>query len=138
MIKVLVLRILKLLKRLGYLKNIYEIVHKGQVFSLNDLYSQAHWSKRKKLKDNFSNLFLSLMNEGNIKFMKQFYLIVFYNTRHDTDNIVGMAKVFVDTMKDNFVSDDDKRHYKGLCIFPDSTLNNNTVEFLIIEKNYED
>lgn len=127
-------RILALLKRLNVLKNIYEISYNGKIFSLNDLYRQGHWSIRSNLKKKYSELFLAEIVKTDLKFINQFYLIVFYNTRHDPDNIVGVVKVMVDTLKGTYIVDDNKKYFRGVSIFPDEDLPPGTVEFLIAEK----
>ena len=131
-------RILALLKRLKVLKNIYEISYNGKIFSLNDLYRQGNWSIRSNLKKKYRDLFLAEVVKTDLKFVNQFYLIVFYNTRHDPDNIVGVVKVMVDALKGTYIADDNKKYFKGVCIFPDGSLPGGTVEFLIVEKAYED
>jgi hypothetical protein len=124
-----------MLKRLNIIKNVYELTYRGKIFSLNDLYRQGHWSVRSNLKSKYRSEFLALLQENKVKFCKEFFIIIFYNTRHDVDNIVGVAKVMVDSMKGEYISDDNKRFYKGMSIFADGSLEKNTVEFLIIEKN---
>lgn len=135
LVKKLVLRILLLLKRLNFIKNVYSVTYRGKIFSLNDLYRQGHWGVRKSLKNRYKSDFLALLQEGEVKFCNKFYVAIFYNTRHDPDNVIGVAKVLVDSMKDIYIPDDNKKFYKGIMIFPDETLDKNTVEFLIIEKN---
>ena len=121
--------------RLKLLNKIYKISYQGKIFSLNDLYRQGHWSIRSTLKNKYKKLFLELIHKQEIKYCKQFYIIVFYNTRHDPDNIIGVVKVFVDAMKGEIIPDDNKKHFKGVSIFPDNTLSANTVDFLLIEKS---
>ena len=123
-----------ILMRLGYLKNIYEISYSGKIFSLNDLYRQGHWTVRKKLKDKYRSILLNKLVESDLKFCNRFYLLVFYNTRHDPDNIIGIVKILVDSMKGKYTPDDNKKYFKGVSIFPDSSLEHGTVEFIIIEK----
>jgi hypothetical protein len=137
MIRVLVFRILKLLVRLKYLREIYEFSYVGKIFSLNDLYRQGHWSVRSSLKNKYKKIFSEMLKEAEVLFCNKFYLIVFYNTRHDPDNIVGVIKVLVDSMKGKLIPDDNKKYFKGLAIFPDSTLSPGTVQFILIEKANE-
>ena len=108
--------------------------YSGKVFSLNDLYKQGHWSIRSKLKNEFKEIFTDVMIKAKVKKMNNFYLILFFNTRHDTDNMVGMTKVFADTMKGVYVKDDTKDYYKGLCIFPDPTLKHGNIEIILVEE----
>lgn len=120
--------------RLGLLEQVYEIYYRGRTFSLNDLYSQSHWTKRSNLKNEFKGLFLEELQKSDTSFCHQFYLIIFYNTKHDPDNIVGMSKIFVDTMKGIYVPDDNKKYFKGLLIFPDASLPSGSVDFIIVKQ----
>ena len=118
----------------GMINSIITVKHDGKLFSLNDLYSQGHWSKRSGIKNKFRKIFHEEMSKKNIGWMNTFYLLVFYNSRHDVDNISGMSKVFVDTMKGEFVHDDDRKHYKGLLMFPVEDMPFGSVEFIILSK----
>ncbi len=60
-------------------------------------------------------------------------MLIFYNSRHDVDNVIGMEKVFTDCLKGTLVKNDGKAYYKGLMIFYDTTLPKNTFEFVILE-----
>jgi hypothetical protein len=111
------------------------VLYQGKGFSLNDLYSQGHWKKRSSLKNNYSFIFKALMKEARLEFMDSFYLMVVYNSRLDVDNVSGMAKVFVDSLKNNYIVEDTKKYYKGLMIFPDSTLDKDSVYFILLYKN---
>jgi hypothetical protein len=122
-------------------KDIYKIVYKGKPFSLNDIYqsgnSKGGWYLRKKLKDKYGKIFSDLLDEhyagGYLKKFDKFYLAVLYNSKHDADNIVGMSKVFADTLRPKYVPNDTKKHFKGLMVFVDERLSMNEFEFLIID-----
>lgn len=135
MIKVLIYRLIGMLVRLGYLKQVFEMTYTGKIFSLNDLYRQGHWSIRNGLKKKYKGEFLQMLSDGGMKFCNKFFVIVFYNTRHDADNLTGVIKVLIDSMKGIYIPDDNKKYLKGLSIFPDSSLETGTIEFLIIETN---
>lgn len=129
----------------GNKKNITVIEYKGKALSLNDFYSQGHWSKRSSVKNKYKAIFTALIEDSPLAWMDKFYLIITYNSRHDPDNVVGMEKIFVDTLKqdtrdgdiikDGYIIDDNKNFFKGLCIFPDDTLDRNTFRFILIDKN---
>jgi hypothetical protein len=117
----------------------YLIKYIGKPFSLNDIYVSgnqkgAFW-KRKNIKDKYSAIFRDLMEESEylVPFNK-FMLCIFYNSRHDVDNIVGMGKVFADTLREKWVPNDNKKHYRGLMIFVDDNLDQNEFDFTIIDK----
>lgn len=132
-VRPIIKRIIGILGRTGAISRIFNLKYSGEVFSLNDLYKQGHWSKRSNLKKKYANIFIKLAEESNLKFCNKFIIVVFFNTRHDTDNLVGFTKVFVDTMKNHgYAKDDDKRFYRGLCIFPDETLKPGEVQILIL------
>ncbi len=138
MTRKLVYLVLKILHKLGIIDKIWSLDYSGKIFSLNDLYKQGHWAIRSNLKNKYKKEFLSLLAKYEVEPCKKFYLIVFYNTRHDTDNIVGFTKVFVDSMKDILIPDDGKKYYRGLCIFPDESLPKGHLEILIVRHGKED
>lgn len=129
-------------------RNTYIVTYKGTPFSLNDIYSSgnqagAFW-KRKNIKDKYGKIFADLMheahNKGELGLFDRFYLCVFYNSRHDVDNIVGMGKVFADTLRSDkkkgivgYVPNDNKKHYRGLTVFVDDDLDLNEFDFMIID-----
>ncbi len=110
----------------------FSVTYQGAGFSLNDLYQQGHWSKRHNLKIKYSSIFLELLKKRNIKkFDDPFKLYIKYNSRHDVDNIIGMGKVFVDTMKDVYIPEDNKKYYKGVSVDIDESLPSNTFKFKV-------
>jgi hypothetical protein len=118
-------------------KNIYTIRYEGKAFSLNQLYAQGHWSIRKNLKDKYEKIFAKLMEDaeskGQLKSFEQYYLVIFYKSRHDVDNVVGMGKVFADTLTGRYVNNDNQKHYRGFCTFVDDDLDQNVFDFMIID-----
>lgn len=137
---------IKDLKDKGLYKNIYEIVYTGKGVSLNQFYSQGHWSARYNIKRKYRKIFDELFKKSDLKWMDKFSIIIFYNSRHDVDNVTGMEKVLVDSLKHEekdgevlrygFIHDDSKQYYRGLSIYPDESLATNTFKFLIIEHGY--
>ena len=123
----------------------YLIKYIGKPFSLNDIYVSgnqkgAFW-KRKNIKDKYSAIFRDLMEESEylVPFNK-FMLCIFYNSRHDVDNIVGMGKVFADTLRSDpkkgivgYVPNDNKKHYRLLTVVVDDSLELNEFDFMIID-----
>ncbi|KKN46952.1 hypothetical protein LCGC14_0667760 [marine sediment metagenome] len=133
MIKKFIVRIIRLLKGVGVLKNIYKISYQGQGVSLNQYYSSGHWSIRYKLVAKYHDIFKDLFEESELKELDGFYLLMFYNSRHDVDNTVGLTKLFVDALKGLYVKEDNKKFYKGVMLFCDGSLPTNTFEFYILE-----
>lgn len=130
----------------GKFGEVIKIVYRGKGVSLNQFYSQGHWGTRSALKKKYRKIFDELfIHSRNLRWVDKFSLVVFYNSRHDVDNVTGMEKVFVDALKkevdkktkevvrEGYVPEDDKRFYKGMSIFVDDSLPTNTFEFIIIE-----
>lgn len=134
MIANFVRRIIGFLLRLGYIKKYWILEYNGKILSLNDLYKQGHWAIRANLKKKYKAKFLELLIKYNVKKCSEFLIIIFYNTRHDVDNLVGVSKILVDTMKGIVSKDDNKSYYKGLAIFPDGNLSRGSLEIYIIKK----
>lgn len=110
----------------------FTITYKGKGFSLNDLYQQGHWSKRHNLKKKYEDIFIDLIQKKKVyKFSDPFRLYVTYNSRHDVDNVIGMAKVFIDTLKGDYIPEDDIRYYKGVQVVYNKELPVNTFKFKI-------
>ena len=113
-------------------------MYTGKGVSLNQFYSQGHWSKRSRIKNQYKEIFEELLKGGKIKWMDQFSLLILYNSRHDCDNIVGLSKIFIDTLKGSYIQEDSKKFYRGISIFVDESLQLNTFEFYLIQvKKYE-
>jgi len=110
----------------------YVAEYQGKVTSLNDTNGQS-WRKRADATNKFHGIFKILMLEAKFKPLKKFRLDVRYNSRHDCDNIVFVAKVFVDTMKGDYIKNDTKEFYRGISITPDEKLKYNTFIFKISE-----
>lgn len=140
-------RFVRLCVKLKLFKVVTKVTYTGKGVSLNQFYSQGHWSARSNTKKKYRKIFDKLLeNNKRMRWMNKFSLIIFYNSRHDLDNVVGMGKVFIDCLKrevdregnvtrEGFVYDDSKRYYKGLGIFPDEKLPINTFEFILIDND---
>ena len=111
----------------------YIIKYEGKALSLNDFYAGGHWKKRADGKKKYDNIFKVLLLEARVKWMHEFRLDVVYNSKHDCDNVVGMSKIFVDSMKGIYIKEDSKRYFKGLSITPDTSLKNNTFIFKLTQ-----
>lgn len=112
---------------------LWSVSYEGQFVSLNKWYSGSHWSSRNGLKKKYSKIFNNDIDKLDIQWMDEFAIIIEYNSRHDPDNVVGMAKIFVDCLKGRFFKDDTKKYYKTIAICPDLELDNNNITFNIIK-----
>jgi hypothetical protein len=120
----------------GTISKVTKICYNGKGVSLNDYYSSSHWSARHSLKKKYLKLLFPLMDKELSKDMiDKFGLYIFYNSRHDPDNVVGTEKIFMDMLKTHFgvIIDDSKKYYKSLSIIPDDKLETNTFEFYLTE-----
>lgn len=129
----LVRRLLGLLFTLGIYTKHYKIVYDGEITSANVVWSGGHWKKRSDVKQKFEKIFTILLLQAKIKPpLVEFSLVVFYNTKHDCDNLSTIQKIFVDAMKGTYVADDTSKFYKGTHTIFDSNIPKGTVEFHII------
>lgn len=118
----------------GKIKSYKVLEYSGDLFSLNDLYSSGHWRTRSNLKKKYREIFSDLIDDCDVQNINgKFSLIIFYNSRHDPDNITGMEKMFTDVLNNKgVISNDSKSFYKMFCVVPDSTLPSNTLNFYLI------
>lgn len=132
--------LLSSLRKKGEVLSIQKVVYKGGIPSLNDLYGTKHWTSRYKDAVKYHTVFKALLYSKLGKPKKQtekFSIYIFYNSRHDTDNIVGIEKYFTDMLvKENYVPGDSKAYFRSLVIVPDEELDKNTVEFVFITHSY--
>jgi len=92
--------------------------------SLNILYSQVHWTKRKKQRDEWHNFFyLQLLQHKKPK--KDTYKIQMkYNSRLDVSNTIIMIKYLEDVLvkKLKWFKDDSPKYCKTIIIQPDERM----------------
>lgn len=131
MVKV-IRRLLSLLFIIGLFTKHYKVVYSGEIISFNKLYSGGHWSKRSGMKTKFHKIFDILLLEAKVEPMREMFLAIFYNTRHDCDNIVLTGKFLMDTVKGKYLLDDTSKYYKGIQIIHDSSLPKGTLELHLI------
>ena len=134
-----IIRLIALMERMKIFKKKFIIDYSGKGVSLNQFYDGRHWTHRDKLKKHFIPLFRSLI-EAKVgkERMTHFGIILLYNSRHDTDNVVGIEKLFTDSLRDtdNFegwVPDDSKEYFKFFLIAPDNSLYHNSYRFILIK-----
>ena len=134
MIRKFILRILKLLIKTNILGRVITLKYTGTGLSLNTFYASNSWYTRQQAKNDYKGRFQSAINELSGITLNKFYVVIFYNSKHDVDNVVGMEKIVVDSLRESVVYGDQPEYYKGLCIFYDKALPFNTFEILIIEE----
>jgi hypothetical protein len=110
----------------------YTIVYEGTIVSNNEFYAGVHWTKRNTIKNDYSLVFLNLLTRAKVQPFTQFNLKIRFNSRHDCDNVVATAKIFIDTLKGRYVKDDTKKFFKGFSVDYDPSLKKNTMVFDII------
>lgn len=131
-------KILNILKRARVIKKIYRFTYNGKGISLNQFYNNNNWWTRKKLVDEYHKIFDDLIfDEVKEKNVKKYSILIFYNSRHDPDNVIGMEKVFVDVLRGKsgrkpIIKDDSKRYCKFVGIIPDLSFEMDTFEFVLI------
>jgi len=130
----LIRRLLGLLFSVGIYDKHYKIVYEGKMVSLNQLYSQRHWSARSTMKNKYVDIFTILLLEAKVQPMKEMSIILFYAGKMDVDNAVVGCKFLADAIKGKYLLDDSSKFYKGLVMVHDSSLEKNTYEYHIIGK----
>jgi hypothetical protein len=132
-------KLLKIFVRLRFIGRVVSFKYSGEGLSLNKFYSQGHWRTRQNVKQEYKAIFDKIIEPALSKvYMDKFYMLIFYNSRHDCDNVIGMEKIFTDCLKGKIVPGDGKVNYKGIMIFYDTSLPKNTFEFLLIEAKHEE
>lgn len=123
------------------MENSYTFRYYGKAFSLNDFYSQGHWYRRNKIKNEYGDRFHELIETQKVTPFKTYKLTLYYNSNHDPSNVIGMVKVFEDTLRGGYsrktkefkypvyVEDDSKFYCKGIEIVPDLSLRKGTFIF---------
>jgi hypothetical protein len=127
-------RLLKLLFVFGVYSRHYVLKYDGEIVSWNKIYSGGHWGKRQGYKTKYQKIFTILCLEAQVKPMSEMFLVVFYNSKHDCDNVVLSAKFLLDAMKGTYIQDDSAKYYKGIQVNYDATLPKGSFEFHILGK----
>lgn len=116
-------------------KKVTSILYEGKSLSLNSFYVGGHFSRRAKIKKEFKGYFNILFEKAKgLRFMDKFFVVMYCNNRLDTDNNIGLEKVFMDTLNElGYIKDDNKKYFKALFIFTDGNLPSNSTEFVLYE-----
>lgn len=133
--------LLRKLKRNGVIKDWQKLTYTGKIPSYNAIFKSPHWKERAALTIKYKGIFATLIKKyygGKPEKTTNFSIYVFFNSRHDTDNIVGAEKFFTDTLVGlGYVENDSKQFYRSLVIAPDESLDKNTLEFYLVHHNDE-
>jgi hypothetical protein len=130
----LIRRLLSLLFTLGIYDKHYKLSWDGDMISMNQLYSQKHWSARSAMKNKYIKIFSTLLLQAKVKPMKEMSIVLFYASRMDVDNCSCGCKFLADAIKLNYLQDDSNKFYKGLFMVHDSDLKKGTYEYHILAK----
>jgi hypothetical protein len=109
----------------------YEIVHRGKIPSLNDIYSGKHWSYRAAQKRKFNDIFFILLLEAGVQWMDEYRIDLEYNSRFDCDNAIMGIKFLNDCLKKKWVREDNPKYFKGFSININKKFKMNTYKFTI-------
>jgi hypothetical protein len=107
---------------------------KKRIVTLNELKSKWAWMNAKKY---YNWEFIELLRREKVGKYEAFSLTLSYNSKHDCDNMAGVAKFFVDTFRElKHVKNDSEGYYKSLTLRPDKSLPKWTIEFKITPEKY--
>ena len=88
--------------------------------SLNKLYSGMHWTKRKKLADEWHRKFKAVLCEYDVVQHSKLDLVLKVNNKLDIDNCSVIVKLCVDTVKEmGWIKDDTPKYFKSMKIVSD-------------------
>jgi hypothetical protein len=119
------------IRRLLKLFTTYTVVYQGEGVSNNKFYAATNWRVRSGIKAKYSKIFGWLIKP--VPKLEKIALVLFFNSKHDTDNCSGMIKTFLDELKQSKIPEDNKKHVVLTCNVYDPTLAHNTFEFIIIK-----
>lgn len=99
--------------------------------TLNSLNSPWKWHNATTY---YRREFINLLTASKKFKLKEFALEILYNTKSDCDNMAGIAKFFVDSLRElKYVKDDTKGYYKYLKLEGDTELPYRTIIFKVIK-----
>ena len=107
------------------------IVYSGPVMGLNEMKAKAWYASKAKV-DRLKMELLILCKNTKLPYMEAIELSIFYNSRHDVDNIAPMSKFFVDTIVNiGKLPNDTKKYFKKVSYQYDPVLPVNTIVYKI-------
>lgn len=123
------------IRRLLKLFTTYTVTYQGEGVSNNKFYAggsgQNGWRVRAGIKAKYSKIFGWLVKP--VPKLEQIAVILFFKSKHDSDNVVALTKLMLDSLKEQKIADDNTKcvPFTGQCYDP--TLPHNTFEFHIIK-----
>lgn len=124
----------------------YNIIYKGPMLSWNDFYASSGvnaWKVRTGKVDKYKKIFRHLLQEAKLPWFEEYAIVLFYNSRHDSDNACAGIKCLLDSFKTvekkgvvlqkGYCHDDDKRYCKMTTAIYDKSLDHNEFKFSIIK-----
>jgi hypothetical protein len=103
-----------------------------KTISLNSLYAGKHWTFRKKTKDEYKKIIEAELDNFDKCRFDTFKIVIKYHYNQDIDNVVLVSKFVSDTLVANdWVNDDNPKHYKGLKIVYDKSVEKNHCQVII-------
>ena len=101
-----------------------EIRWENKDVSLNVLYSQVHWAKRKKQRDEWHKFFIIKLLSYKRPTKETYKIEMRYNSRLDVSNTILMIKYLEDVIvkKLRWYKDDSPKYCKEITIKPDDRL----------------
>lgn len=114
--------------------------YRGVGVSNNQFYQSKSFHVRNRIKDKYHEIFSVLLAEQMPKKglnlpISDMHLSVGFRSRHDVDNVVGLVKLFVDTLVNRgYLVDDNKNHFTSLEIKFRPEFPHNCFLFEIFEK----
>ena len=92
-------------------------IHFNGSVSWNKIYSVGHWTQRKKITDEWKNMFLEKLKDEPIERYEMVEVDLEVNNRLDIDNSGVMIKFLMDALKSlNFIKDDSPKYFKRMSI----------------------
>lgn len=125
-------RFLNLLLTFEVYNKHFKIVYDGDITSANKIWAGGHWGARSAMKNKYQKIFSYLLTSAKVSPMNDVALIVFFNTRHDVCNLSSITKVLMDTVKGQYIPDDNTKHFKASLVAHDPNLPKGIVEFHLI------
>lgn len=124
------------IRRILNLFTTYVVRYEGLGVSNNAFYAGGNsanaWRVRSGIKSKYSKIFGWLVKPAPR--LTTIGVVVFFNSRHDVDNISGTLKIFLDQLRESGkIENDTKRYVKFTCNVYDPQLALNTFEFVIVK-----
>lgn len=106
----------------------------GADISLNEWYAGKHWTKRNKARNQWHDMFRSMLTGTDLPKFDRYLATMTYNSAIDPSNCITMVKFFEDVMEDlGIIKNDNKKHCRGgIHLIPDLSMKHRHYEITII------